>query len=41
MPGKGTAWFDLLEAFEAVDINRSINPEILNNYPQPPQGGLN
>ncbi len=41
MPGKGTAWFDLLEAFEAVDINRSINPEILNNYPQTPQGWLN
>jgi hypothetical protein len=30
MPGKGTAWFDMLQVFEAVDINRSINPEILD-----------
>jgi hypothetical protein len=28
MPGKGTAWFDMIQVFEAVDINRSINPEI-------------
>jgi len=28
MPGKGTAWFDLIQVFEAVDINKSINPEI-------------
>jgi hypothetical protein len=28
MPGKGVAWFDMLQVFEAVDINRSINPEI-------------
>ncbi len=28
MPGKGTAWFDMLQVFEAVDINRSINPEL-------------
>jgi hypothetical protein len=27
MPGKGTAWFDMIQIFEAVDINRSINPE--------------
>lgn len=31
MPGKGTAWFDMIQVFEAVDINRSINPEIKNN----------
>ena len=30
MPGKGTAWFDMLQAFEAVDIYRSINPAIIN-----------
>jgi hypothetical protein len=30
MPGKGTAWFDMIQVFEAVDINRSINPEIKN-----------
>jgi hypothetical protein len=28
MPGKGTAWFDMIQVFEAVDINRSFNPEI-------------
>ena len=28
MPGKGTAWFDMIQVFEAKDINRSINPEI-------------
>jgi hypothetical protein len=27
MPGKGTAWFDMIQVFEAKDINRSINPE--------------
>ena len=31
MPGKGTAWFDMIQVFEAVDINRSINPEIKAN----------
>jgi hypothetical protein len=31
MPGKGTAWFDMIQVFEAVDINRSINPEIKKN----------
>jgi len=30
MPGKGTAWFDMIQVFETVDINRSINPEIKN-----------
>jgi hypothetical protein len=28
MPGKGTAWFDMIQVFEAIDINRSVNPEI-------------
>jgi hypothetical protein len=32
MPGKGTAWFDMIQVFEAVDINRSINPEIKNTW---------
>jgi hypothetical protein len=27
MPGKGVAWFDMLQVFETVDIRRSINPE--------------
>ncbi|NMC39087.1 MAG: hypothetical protein GYA41_12255 [Bacteroidales bacterium] len=27
MPGKGTAWFDMLQVFEAVDIGKSVNPE--------------
>jgi hypothetical protein len=32
MPGKGTAWFDMIQVFEAVDMNRSsINPEIKGN----------
>ena len=30
MPGKGTAWFDMIQVFEAKDINRSINPEFKN-----------
>ncbi len=30
MPGRGTAWFDMLQIFEAVDIYRSINPVLLN-----------
>jgi len=29
LPSAGVAWFDLLQVFEAVDINRSINPEII------------
>jgi hypothetical protein len=28
VPGKGVAWFDMIKVFEAVDIGRSINPEI-------------
>ncbi len=32
MPGAGTAWFDMLQVFEAVDINRSINPELLESW---------
>jgi hypothetical protein len=31
MPSAGTAWFDMLQAIECVDINRSINPELLLN----------
>lgn len=31
MPGKGTAWFDMFQVFEAVDIGRSVNPEILSS----------
>ena len=30
MPGKGVVWFDMLQLFEAEDINRSINPEAGN-----------
>lgn len=28
MPGKGTAWFDMLQVFEAVDVVRCINPDL-------------
>jgi hypothetical protein len=28
MPGKGTAWFDMVQVFEAKDINKSVNPDI-------------
>jgi hypothetical protein len=28
MPGKGTAWFDMIQVFEAKEIKRSINPEL-------------
>ncbi len=28
MPGKGTAWFDMIQVFEAVDIYRSVNPNL-------------
>jgi hypothetical protein len=28
MPGKGTAWFDMIQVFEAKDINNSVNPDI-------------
>jgi len=30
VPGKGTIWFDMIQVFKAVDIKRSINPEIRN-----------
>jgi len=30
MPGKGTAWFDMIQVFEASDVNRCINPEFKN-----------
>jgi hypothetical protein len=29
LPAKGTVWFDMIQVFKAVDIKRSINPEIL------------
>jgi len=29
MPGKGVAWFDMIQVFEAVDIGISVNPEIM------------
>jgi hypothetical protein len=32
MPGAGTAWFDMLQVFEAVDINMSINPELIESW---------
>ena len=32
MPSAGTAWFDMLQAKECVDINRSINPELNWKY---------
>lgn len=28
MPGAGTAWFDMLQIFEAVDLGRSVNPAL-------------
>ncbi|NSW94848.1 MAG: hypothetical protein HPY62_09110 [Bacteroidales bacterium] len=28
MPGAGTAWFDMLQVFEAVDLGRSVNPAL-------------
>ncbi|MFZ2339038.1 MAG: hypothetical protein WAW07_04870, partial [Bacteroidales bacterium] len=28
MPGKGFAWFDMIQVFEAVDIGISVNPEV-------------
>jgi hypothetical protein len=31
MPAKGTAWFDMIQVFEAKDVNRCTNPEIKNN----------
>jgi hypothetical protein len=32
LPGKGVAWFDMLQVFEAVDIRRSINPEFKKQF---------
>ncbi|HOS71288.1 MAG TPA: hypothetical protein PLZ75_02440 [Bacteroidales bacterium] len=29
LPSAGVAWFDMLQAIEGVDVNRSINPELL------------
>ena len=31
LPSEGVAWFDMLQASEAVDINRSINPQLSIN----------
>ena len=28
MPGQGTAWFDMIQVFEAMEIYRSVNPNI-------------
>ena len=28
MPGAGKGWFDMLQIFEAIDIGKSINPEL-------------
>jgi len=28
MPGSGVAWFDMLQVFEAVDLKKSVNPEL-------------
>ncbi len=28
LPSAGVAWFDMLQAIEGVDVNRSINPEL-------------
>jgi hypothetical protein len=32
MPGAGVAWFDLLQVFEAVDLGRSVNPELMGQW---------
>ncbi len=32
MPGAGTGWFDMIQIFEATDINRSINPDLLESW---------
>ncbi|MFZ0280661.1 MAG: hypothetical protein WAL29_03360, partial [Bacteroidales bacterium] len=32
MPAAGTAWFDMLQVFEATDIYRSVNPEFSENW---------
>ena len=28
MPSAGTAWFDMLQIVEAVDINKSVDPTL-------------
>ena len=35
MPGKGVAWFDMIQVFEAVDIGISVNPEIMKIWEFP------
>ncbi len=30
LPGKGTAWFDMLQVFKAVEVRKCINPEFIN-----------
>ena len=30
MPGKGTAWFDMIQVVETVEIRKSIDPAIKN-----------
>jgi len=32
MPGAGVAWFDMLQVFEAVDLGRSVNPELRGEW---------
>ena len=32
VPAKGTIWFDMIQVFKAVDIKKSINPEIGNKW---------
>jgi hypothetical protein len=32
MTGAGTGWFDMIQIFEATDINRSINPDLLESW---------
>ncbi len=32
MPAAGTAWFDMLQVFEATDIFRSVNPELSESW---------
>ena len=31
VPREGVVWFDMLQVFEATDINRSINPELIKD----------
>ncbi len=32
MPGSGTGWFDMLQVFEAVELGRSVNPELFDRW---------